>query len=239
MKSGENMIHQHFKELASTQSYLTEHYHELKLNDKNILISCDNQTNGHGRQGKPWQCTKNAITCSFSYKLNETPTLTPLQVGYWLCRFLGEKYQVNLGLKWPNDLLNQDGHKVSGIICQKIDDEFAVVGIGVNLGASSWDPSIEFKTKPASVVPELNLGPDEISEATTQLYEYLLDNQNKPFDLELWNNLCLHTNQFIRIEDNSKSVTGTFKGIGNLGQALVEQDDLSIQEVYTGTVYFD
>jgi len=57
-----------------------------------------------------------------------------LEIGLITISFLKNKFNKDLFLKWPNDILTSDGKKCGGILCQYIDKSTIVVGLGINLG---------------------------------------------------------------------------------------------------------
>ena len=55
-----------------------------------------------------------------------------LVVGVGVSRGIDEATGVDVGLKWPNDLVTDDG-KVAGILAERLPDGSVVMGIGINV----------------------------------------------------------------------------------------------------------
>src|SRR3989339_683110 len=130
------MLHLHLKECDSTQLYLKENLNDLFSKNFHILISTDRQLNGIGRNSHHWNDHPNALAFSFLLKPSINAITIPLAVGIILCQYIKEKWSIDLTLKWPNDLINHQGLKCGGIICQYISHESIICGVGLNLGHS-------------------------------------------------------------------------------------------------------
>ncbi len=128
------MYHQHFNSIASTQTYLKDNLELLKEKDDDILISASEQSAGLGQRGNQWDNYPNNITLSFTLEPQRVATLTPLEIGILVISFIKKKFNQDLFLKWPNDILTKEGKKCGGILCQYIDSSTVIVGVGINLG---------------------------------------------------------------------------------------------------------
>ncbi len=121
------------------------------------LLVAEHQTQGRGRQGKPWQSRAGAsLTFSISLPLSPlTWSGLSLAVGLALAEALDPPragQAPRLGIKWPNDLLLRDdtdagagpiGRKLGGILIETVqagDRRLAVVGVGLNLLPQTLDP---------------------------------------------------------------------------------------------------
>ena len=104
-----------------------------------LLLVARNQTAGRGRAGRSWlSSSEGSLTFSLAWKFGGgLPRLTglPLAVGVALADTL-ERLGVQVGLKWPNDVL-RDGDKLAGILIETHAAQgggvWAVIGIGLNL----------------------------------------------------------------------------------------------------------
>jgi BirA family biotin operon repressor/biotin-[acetyl-CoA-carboxylase] ligase len=104
-----------------------------------LLLVARNQTAGRGRAGRSWlSSSEGSLTFSLAWRFEGGParlTGLPLAIGVALAETL-ERLDVQVGLKWPNDVL-RDGDKLAGILIetQAAQDGgvWAVIGIGLNL----------------------------------------------------------------------------------------------------------
>jgi BirA family biotin operon repressor/biotin-[acetyl-CoA-carboxylase] ligase len=104
-----------------------------------LLLVARNQTAGRGRAGRSWlSSSEGSLTFSLAWRFEGgLPRLIglPLAVGVALAETL-ERFGVQVGLKWPNDVL-RDGDKLAGILIETqsapVGGVWAVIGIGLNL----------------------------------------------------------------------------------------------------------
>lgn len=107
--------------------------------DAPLLLVARNQTAGRGRAGRSWlSSSEGSLTFSLAWKFDASLarlTGLPLAVGVALADTL-EGLGVQVGLKWPNDVL-RDGDKLAGILIETQaapgGGVWAVIGIGLNL----------------------------------------------------------------------------------------------------------
>ncbi len=140
----------YFTELDSTQGFLRLHP-ELGF----CAVMAEAQTEGRGRQGNPW--ISEAGAGLWMSAAIPPPDLPP---GVVLRRAMGKVAEclkdcgVELGLKWPNDLVAlKDGHlvKLGGIIGERTGERL-ILGLGLNLTRA---PRIEGRAIPAACLKEL------------------------------------------------------------------------------------
>src|SRR5690606_7994835 len=154
------------------------------------------QSKGHGRSGHKWTHFPNALAFSFLLEANpESLPLTSLEVSVLLALYLEESHAAQILLKWPNDLLNAQGLKCGGIICQGQGTGVLAVGIGLylwNIGRLG-KPGAEFKSGLGSVLPQYTLSEDEYSSMPRDIYAYLLSHRLSALRIrELWRAKCAH-----------------------------------------------
>ena len=225
------MQHLHLETCHSTQKYLIEKTRDN--NTKDYLISCDFQTGGVGQHAKTWDCYAHTLCFSFNIAENELLNLTSLEMGVLCCLFFRKKYQKDLFLKWPNDILNSSGEKVGGILVNKIGEQRPIIGIGLNLFHHS-EKILDYDIKAGFIFSH----PIQYSKKNLayDLCDYLKNNRLSAEETRFqWHKFCLHQNKNITITESDKTVSGIFQGIGYYGQAIVKNKD-NIFEVYAGTL---
>lgn len=102
------------------------------------VILAETQTEGRGRLSRPWASPPGGIWMSLVLKpimpLNDVYRIN-MAVSVALCRALSSQFGLDVGIKWPNDLLIQQ-KKLCGILMEvgaQVDRlDYAVVGIGLN-----------------------------------------------------------------------------------------------------------
>ena len=230
------MHHVHLDKTDSTQTYLKENLEALRSVEQNVLVSTSMQTSGFGRSGSDWEFLENALAFSFTLEPNEELTLTSLEIGVLLTRFFKEYDNLNLLLKWPNDLLSPEEAKVGGILCTYKDPKTILVGIGINLGKMNI-PKDKFPYPVDSLSSDLILKEDEYREIPRAIYDYILTNRIRKSALkEQWDKVCIHLHREVSIIDGETKTTGLFRGIDHDGSALLDVEG-KITKVITGSLF--
>lgn len=139
----------HFDSIDSTNTYLKNHYKELR---NLTFVSASYQSQGHGRMKRNWQSNKNEnLMFSFLIKnpklINEFSSIS-LVSGVAVSKVLIKLKLPNVTIKWPNDVYVDD-KKICGILMESISNESSldclVVGIGINLNTKEFDDELKDK----------------------------------------------------------------------------------------------
>lgn len=116
----------HLDRVASTQDEA-----RVRFDGRPCLVTAQVQTAGRGRGGASWANADRALAASLALTLDwptNRASLVPLVAGLEARAVLGP----DLRLKWPNDVVTQDGSKVAGLLVEHA-DHLVVIGLGVNL----------------------------------------------------------------------------------------------------------
>ena len=126
--------HRHYRQVGSTNTVARELAEAGAPNG--TVITTDEQTAGRGRQGRTWTAPPaSALLFSAIVRpLESRHPLLPLAVPLAVC---GAAEHLRPGaeckVKWPNDV-HLGGRKLSGILIEaRPQEEWAVVGVGLNL----------------------------------------------------------------------------------------------------------
>jgi biotin-[acetyl-CoA-carboxylase] ligase BirA-like protein len=248
----------HFNEIPSTQTYIKENWEQLKTQfcAFPLIVSCNTQNQGIGRSQNVWDDLGAGIeserkSLAFSFTLPPHPhnaTLTTLELVILVADFFENTLKSpSIKLKWPNDMMTQDRRKFAGIIAGNLESNLLLAGIGINLYSpapthSSYKTAHDFLFSSSDL--SLSSFHDDYKQALPiQIYKYILQNRNKLTNkddlISQWEQRCYHKGEKVRIVNEVQSVEGIFKGIGPLGQALIETDinQNQIQEMFTGSLF--
>jgi BirA family biotin operon repressor/biotin-[acetyl-CoA-carboxylase] ligase len=197
------------------------------------LVTADEQTEGRGRQGRPWSTPTGALAYSFVLRQKiEVPSTLPLQVGVAVCEAVEELGVERATVKWPNDIWI-DGRKVAGILVEaRPRDRWAVVGIGLNVSTGPDDFSEEVRDRAISVGHGVS-----IPAAITALNRSLGFRLDSPVDESLREFATRDAlkGRLVGWQDGS----GTAVGIDRQGNLLVESPVGCLTPLNAGEVHLD
>jgi BirA family transcriptional regulator, biotin operon repressor / biotin---[acetyl-CoA-carboxylase] ligase len=135
----------HLESVDSTNTYLKKNYQKI---DHHTWLSADVQTAGKGRVSKTWFGNNDSLMCSLLLKTNlayDQINLLPLLAAKSVHQVLS-KYDLDIKIKWPNDLLIHN-KKIAGILVESIIEDNQVsaiiIGFGVNINHQSFIPEIK------------------------------------------------------------------------------------------------
>ncbi len=121
----------HLARVGSTQDEARKH---LGITGTRVLIVADEQTAGRGRQGREWTQPDRGLFASYGFVSDwdlSDRTLIPLVAAVAMRESVRKSFDIELGLRWPNDLMIA-GEKVGGLLVEASGD-VVIVGCGVNL----------------------------------------------------------------------------------------------------------
>lgn len=147
-----------FDQLPSTNDYLRHQETNCATHTRH-LCATDWQTAGHGRRGKGWQSQRGNATFTLRQRLQQPAgTLMGLSLvaGVAVVTVLRTRLGLDVSLKWPNDVLTNQGLKLGGLLIElmpvkgepKVTDVLTGIGLnvrhqaefdGLGIGATSFE----------------------------------------------------------------------------------------------------
>ena len=202
-------------------------------------VTAESQLLGHGREGRTWVSPKGGLYTSVV--LRPEPTAFPLlslAVGLELERTLSPLApKARLVVKWPNDLLlapaegtsvtRKTGGVLTDIITRPGISAFAVVGVGLNVDCNRNDFPPELQAQVASLqeFSDRRLVPAELGESVVDAVVRACGLVSTPEGREGLPS-ALQPHLFgVGSEVTFEGSRGTFQGIGQEGEALVQLED--------------
>ncbi|HUR23602.1 MAG TPA: biotin--[acetyl-CoA-carboxylase] ligase [Acidimicrobiales bacterium] len=177
-----------------------------------VVVGAGHQTAGRGRRGRSWDSRPGA-SLLVSVILRPAPPLVTLAAGVAAAEACEAVAGVEVGLKWPNDLL-LDGVKLGGILSELVGDA-AVVGLGLNL---AWAPA---------GAAMLGRGADR-----EVLLDAYLAGLAAPGDvLDRYRERCTTLGRRVRVELPAGAVEGVASGVDDHGRLLVEGRPIAAGDV--------
>ena len=210
------------------------------------VVITDNQFEGKGRNGRNWLATPNK-SLSFSILIEKIipvklcgwiPIITALAIERALSHF-----QIQISLKWPNDIL-LNGKKMGGVLIEsKIKGTLVnklIIGIGLNINESKdeLDPSIASLATSLHIYSRKNFQRERILAEILNEMEPIIEGfpENMDMILESWTANCNHIDKKIQFHNGSYVISGIFKGLGKNGSAILKTNQ-SEEEFHSGEVY--
>jgi BirA family transcriptional regulator, biotin operon repressor / biotin---[acetyl-CoA-carboxylase] ligase len=227
-----------FEEIDSTNSYL------LELGKRNLpewtMAVSEMQTRGRGRLDRSWE-SPSGVGLWFSILLR--PNIRPedchlvnllgaVSLADYLERYISNIIgkELNIGLKWPNDLFS-NGRKLSGILLQSnISSErtnLLVLGIGLNVNQTKLDFPHAIREKAISLRMLTNREWNR-EELLAGFLEYYYENyyrylpKKREEIIELYMKKLLYVDQKISINLSGETVTGVIRGLTAQGYLIIQ-----------------
>lgn len=217
-----------FKEVGSTMDEARKEAAYLRPNSHLMLIA-DKQLSGRGQKGKKWESQVGGIYFTVASCIESYFSLNgySLFIGILLHKTLA-KFGIETKLKWPNDIFDSLGRKLSGILIETYKNDnkqILLTGIGINL---SNIPNLD-----SEVSSILNLTKKSISRIDIlSIFEEYFENElsifiNQSFGMyyDSWNKLDFYKNKIITFDNGKNKIKGINKGVDENGRLLIHTNE--------------
>lgn len=217
----------------------------LESLDHGDVVEADRQTEGRGRQSKPWFAAENrGLALSFVLKdvsdLESAPMLG--QAAALAVRDVLDSLGIQAMLKWPNDVLVGD-RKICGILLESdIPRNAVVVGIGVNVNATSDDFRRHHLEGIATSIRLLSGSVQEKAEVRRRLVlalERWLDaffRTGPPSVVDAWKTSDWLEGCTVRVSTEEKDIRGIYAGLDARGRLVLEDASGVERRFWSGDV---
>ena len=232
----------------STNNYVKANHENLK--DKlPVLVTSSLQTAGRGREKREWASPKGkGLYSSFGFNLENRQNLNllPLIAGISVIETPKKIACIELGLKWPNDILYKN-KKIAGILIENIitaSNIFCITGIGVNLNHTAADFPGELKDKAISLemITGLNTNAEQINPVLAALLFQWLEKLKTGVTEEIiqtanrYSAFLKDKNISFHHPSDNKIISSIFKGINHDGGLILENKQGSTAIYYSGEI---
>ena len=215
-----------------------------KLNNKNLCIVANQQTQGIGRRGNAWISPKGNIYMSFliNYDLDyKNHFIYNAAITNSVCSLVDYFCKIETNIKWPNDILINNS-KVSGIMSELFKKEsqtYIILGVGINFASSpviNNYPTTNIKnyakniSKNHTIYKLINFFFDQYADIKSNNYDkIILSYKSKLF----------HLGKNVNIEEeNNKKTNILFEDI-NLDGSIVANINGVRKKIYSGRIIND
>lgn len=207
-----------------------------------LTILARTQTAGKGQRGKSWNGALDesllmSITLKPGWDLQHQARFLAA-VATAICKEV-QKLAVGhaVRIKWPNDIMIGD-KKAAGILIENVvrgqDWQWAVVGIGLNVGQEAFEDHLPHATS-------LRIATQEVFKVETvaeRFRQSIMDEFSvmNGHIIEAYNCLLYKYNEVQIFRQNQDVLQGTIRGMSEQGQLIVSLPDGSLQQYTHGTV---
>ncbi|HOQ20767.1 MAG: biotin--[acetyl-CoA-carboxylase] ligase [Methanothermobacter sp.] len=210
------------------------------------VVIAKTQTRGRGRRGKKWISPRGGIWMSIILRPDIPPAEAPhltLVTGVAVAKTLRREFGLDVGIKWPNDILIRD-RKVCGILTEAHARfntiEYIVVGIGIDTNVDVDLFPEEFREGATSLKKELGRDVDSVDLIRKLLVEFERvydDFKNGGFHgiLNEWRRFSRTIGSYVEIRKQlGEVVRGEAVGVNSEGALILELDDGSLRKIVSG-----
>jgi BirA family biotin operon repressor/biotin-[acetyl-CoA-carboxylase] ligase len=158
MQAAQRIVRVHLPTVDSTNTYAKTHFGSF---DKDAItaITADEQTAGRGRSGRIWSSTGEDVKTTLAFALPMDKLATAYQLSP-LMSVVARRTLLRVGvdthIKWPNDLIMNEHHKIGGILCEAESGAgglwWFALGIGINVNSTPEDFGIDRPIWPLSTI---------------------------------------------------------------------------------------
>lgn len=236
---GRNFIY--CDEVESTNTVLLS---SKEFNQNGTVVVAEHQSKGRGRKNREW-ISSSGQNLTFSILLkgefkDHKINLINLSSAIAVAQAIENLYQLNVELKWPNDVLIHK-KKISGILIESVSKankiNKVVIGIAINVNQPNFPG--KFDIVPTSVRKEFHSIVSReklLSEVLNNFEEMIEECDHKPKKvLDDWRNRCKMIGERVKIVSEEKTKVGIFEDIDENGFLILRQTDKT-EKIHYGDV---
>lgn len=226
-----------YEDIASTMDLARSLTSEVSIHRPGLVLARW-QSGGRGRQGRAWLSAEGALLATLIFATSRPVadlSAYPLVAGCVLAEFF-RGLSCSVGLKWPNDVLSEDGRKLSGLLLESMAAEemnFVLVGIGVNLTAVPAETAAVSLQELCGQV----LSPTRIMAPLAQqlYYEWtrFVEDGFMPYRGR-WLALAHYLGQEVAYDCGREVLRGKVMGINEAGALLILDRESNVREIVAG-----
>ncbi len=205
-----------------------------------LAITAVRQTGGRGRRGRSWVCLEGNLFLSLAipFAAEQSAALVLASSLALLEAVKSLDQNADVVLKWPNDVL-LNGGKISGILLEKGDAGYMIIGIGVNIKAAPAGGTLYPTTSLDAA--GINIDREEFKEIYLRCFDALMSlwsEQGMKVLVEKWQKHAKGIGQNITVRLPKITKTGVFTGLNDEGM-LILQTPAGCEVIGAGDVFFD
>lgn len=232
-----------YKTIGSTNEALKEFAQQGA--GQGTVVVAKVQTRGRGRMARIWESPEGGLWMSILLETDKTFDnnkfgLIPLMSGCAVATAIMNEYNIEAGVKWPNDVL-VNGKKACGILGEILNvdgKQLAIIGIGINVNNRVRE-NYEFSRTATSIIEERGrkskIG--ELENAILMEINYrkeMLNAGNYDELLDEWREFSDTLGKHVKITAPNEVFEGLARDIDESGSLILEMDDNSLKTINVG-----
>lgn len=210
-----------------------------------VVVIAEMQKKGRGRRGKPWISPLGGAWMSIILRPDTLPINAPqltFTAGVAAAKTIEEEYPLDVGIKWPNDILIED-KKVCGILTEisteKDSIEYVIAGIGIdaNIDLDLLPPELREETTSLKSVLEEEISRMKLVRKFLENFESMYNEFNRGnFHkiLQKWRKYSKTIGSNVEIRKGTEIVQGEAVGVNREGALILELRDGSLRKIISG-----
>ncbi len=240
----------HLAFLPKVDSTNTEAERRLAAGEETpLVVVARAQSSGRGRLGRIWVSDdRGNLYASFAFRPELRPSRMQdftLWMGVNVCEALANSCRIDVGVKWPNDILH-GGRKLGGMLTEaRIDADHTrdvVFGLGLNLNSqrADWPGDIAGRT---TSVAEAVGQPIDVNRVASMVVSRVLNafdafvagDYREDF-VRLWDRFDVLRGRRIAVLFGQARVEGTAEGIDSTGALKLRDEKGQLHRCHAGDV---
>ncbi len=209
------------------------------------IVIAESQHSGRGRRGKKWLSPSGGVWMTIILRPDILPPKAPqltLVTGVAVAETLKQECSLDVGIKWPNDILIGE-KKVCGILTEAKTSpkglEYVVVGVGIdlNVDVNAFPPELREGATSLKQELEKEIYSVELVQSFLENFEKLYNdfkNGKFPEILMEWRKHSKTIGAKVEVHKRGKVVRGQAVGITNEGILILEMDDGRLEKIISG-----
>lgn len=209
------------------------------------VVIAEIQKKGKGRRGKPWISPLGGAWMSIILRPDTLPINAPqltFTAGVAAAKTIKEGYGLDVGIKWPNDILIED-KKVCGILTEistekdSIDYIIAGIGIDANVDLDLLPPELREHTTSLKSELEMEISRMILVRKFLENFESMYNEFNQGnFQkiLQKWRKYSKTIGSNVEIMKGTEIVKGEAVGVNREGALILELKNGSLRKIISG-----
>lgn len=219
-----------------------------KGQEHGTVIVGEEQSAGKGRLGRSWVSPKyKGIWMSFILRPEINPMLIAkiTQVGAAAVVKAGEEMNLDLKVKWPNDIILND-KKICGILTEMSSElnqiNYVILGIGINANLDLEDFDEELVEKASSIKMELGEAVDrkelvgKIINNFEKLYDSFMADGRGLDSISICREKSILIGREVRVIKGGKSTEAKVLDLNDDGELVVKKKNGEVEKLFSGEV---